>query len=56
MKFKHLPLGLPCYLASLSLWVVAWVSCTLWLITTYNCVHIIHVLLGLGYLIQDDLF
>jgi hypothetical protein len=35
MRFKYPTLGLPTYLASLSPWIVAWVSCTLWLISTY---------------------
>lgn len=26
-RFKHTPLVLPCYLASLSLWIVAWLYC-----------------------------
>lgn len=34
--FKPLPLGPPCYLASLGLCIVAWLSCTSWLMSTYK--------------------
>jgi hypothetical protein len=34
VRFKHLPLGLPCYSASFSLWIVAF--STLWLLCTYE--------------------
>ena len=43
VRFKHPPLCLPCYLASLGLWIVVWVSCTLWLISTYKWLHTMHV-------------
>ena len=56
VRFKLPPLVLPTYLASLSQWIVAWVSCTLWLISTYMWVHTMHVPLGLGYLTQDNIF
>lgn len=36
MRFKHLPLGLPCYSASFGLWIVAWTFSTLWLLCTYE--------------------
>jgi hypothetical protein len=55
LRFKHLQLGPPCYLASLGLWIIAWVYYTLWLISTYRWVHIMHVFPGLGYLTQDDI-
>jgi hypothetical protein len=56
VRFKHLPLGLPLWLGSLSLWYISWVSCNLWLISPYQWVHTMHVLLGLDYLTQDDIF
>lgn len=34
---NHPPLGPACSLAS-NLWIVAWLACTLWLISTYNWV------------------
>ena len=54
-RFSYLPQG-PCYLASLGLWIVAWLSCTLWLISTYKLVQTMHILLGLGYCTWDDIF
>ncbi|EDL21591.1 mCG144709, partial [Mus musculus] len=36
VRSKHPPLDLPCYLASLDLWIVRWLSCTLWLMSTYK--------------------
>jgi hypothetical protein len=33
MRFKHPPFGSPCYLASLGLWILAWISFTLWLVS-----------------------
>jgi hypothetical protein len=54
VRFKHPPLVPPCYLASLGLLIVEWLSCTLWLIVTYKQVHTRHVFLGLGYLTQSD--
>lgn len=33
---------------------VTWVSRTLWLISTYKWVHTVYVILGLGYLPQND--
>jgi hypothetical protein len=32
VRFKYLPWGSPCYLASLGMWIVAWLFCTLRLI------------------------
>jgi hypothetical protein len=56
LRFKHLRLDLPSCLAPLGLWSVAWVSCTSWVVSTYQWVHTMQVLLGLGYLTQDDIF
>lgn len=39
----HPFLGSPCYLASLRLWIVAWLSFTLQLLSIYKWVHIIFV-------------
>lgn len=50
VRFRLPPLGPPCYLASLGLWVIPWVSCTSWVMSTYKWVHTMHVPLGLGYL------
>jgi hypothetical protein len=52
VRCKHSLLCLPSCLASLGLCSVAWVSCTLWLISTYKWVYTIHVLHEQGYLIQ----
>ena len=46
----------PCYLASLGLWIVAWLSFTLQLIPTYKWLHAMFVFLGLGYLTQAFFF
>ena len=54
-RLKHPSLGSLFYLASLYVWIVAWLSCILWLISTYKWVHTMHVLLGLRYLTQDDI-
>jgi hypothetical protein len=56
VRFTHPPLYPPYYLASLCLWIVAWLYCTLWLRSTYKWVHAIYVFLGECYLIQDDIF
>jgi hypothetical protein len=40
-EFNHLCLGLPFCSASLELWGVEWVSCILWLTSTYHWVHTI---------------
>jgi hypothetical protein len=53
-RFKHSHFYLPSCLGSLVLWSVAWISFILWLISTYKWVHTMHILLGLGYLTQDD--
>jgi len=37
----------PCYLTSLDLWIVVWLSCILWLISTYRWAHNRHVLLDI---------
>ena len=37
----------------LSLWGVSWVFCAFWLISTYQWIHTMHVLLGLDHLTQD---
>ena len=44
------------FIVSLGLWIVVWVSCDLWLISTYQWVHTMYVLLGLGYFTQGDVF
>lgn len=36
--------------------VIAQLSCTFWLVSTCKCVHIMHVLLGLGYITQNNIF
>ena len=46
VRFKHLLLGLPCYSASFSLWIVAF--STLWLLCTYEKKTHHVCLLGLG--------
>ena len=43
----------PYYLVSLGLRIVAWLSCTLWLMSTYKWVYTMHVFLGLAYLTQE---
>ena len=48
VRFNHSLLGLPCYLASMVLLIIAWLSCTLGLKSTYKWVHTIFVFLGLG--------
>ena len=47
-------LCLSCYLVSLGMWMVEWLSFALQLITTYNWVHYTFVFLGLCYLTWDD--
>lgn len=49
-------LCLSCYLVSLGMWMVEWLSFALQLITTYNWVHYTFVFLGLCYLTQDEFF
>jgi hypothetical protein len=44
VRFKHPPLGFTCYLASLGLWIVAWLSWSSWLISIYKWVCIMHIL------------
>ena len=44
---KHPPLSPPCFLASLGLWMVAWLSYTLRLISIYKWVYIMVVFLSL---------
>jgi len=48
--------GLPSCQAFYDLWVVSWVPWTLWLIFTYQWIHIMHVLLSLGLFTQHDIF
>ena len=48
--------GFSCYLASLALWTVVWLSYTLLLITTSEWVHTMLIFLSLSYLIQKDVF
>jgi hypothetical protein len=43
-------------LTSYCLWGVSWVICNFGLISTYKLVHTIHVLFGLGYFTQYDIF
>lgn len=45
-----------CYLSSFDLWIIVWLSCSLWLIFTYKWIHTMHLILGLDCLIQDDIF
>jgi hypothetical protein len=52
---KHPRLNLPFCLASLGLWIVAWFFCTFWIIFIYKSVYTMFVVLGLGYLTQDDI-
>jgi hypothetical protein len=55
-RFNHPPLWPPFYLIdSLGLLITVWLSCTLWLISTYNWLHTMHVLVVLSYLTQDDI-
>jgi hypothetical protein len=56
LRFKHPLLCLPSCLASLGLWSASWVSCILCLISIYKWVHTMHILLGLAYLTQHDVF
>lgn len=37
------------------LWIVVWLSCTLWLMSTYSWVHTIYVFQALCYPTQDDI-
>ena len=55
-KSIHSSLVLPCYPASLGLWIIGWLSCTLLLIPTYEWVHTIFVFLSLDYLNKSDFF
>ena len=41
IRFSYVPLGPPYYPVSLGLWIVAWLSYTLWLISSYQWVHTI---------------
>ena len=45
-----------CYLASLELWTIVWLSFALCLISTYEREHTIFVLLCLGYFTQESFF
>jgi hypothetical protein len=56
MRFKHPPLGPAYYLVPLVLWIIAWLSCILWLMSIYKWVHTLPVLLALGYLTEDIIF
>jgi hypothetical protein len=38
VRSTHPPLDLPIYSISLGLWIVAWLSCTLWLMSNYKLV------------------
>jgi hypothetical protein len=49
MRFKHPPLGPPCFFC-LCLCMVPWVTFTWGLISTYKWIHTMHALLNLGYL------
>ena len=53
---KHPHFGLPFSFAPYGFWVISWVFWALGLISTYQWVHTICVLLCLGYLTQDDIF
>jgi hypothetical protein len=56
-KIKASSLGPSLLFAFLSLWLVAWLTCTLWLISTCMWVHTMHVpLITLDYHTQDDIF
>ena len=52
---KHPHFGLPSR-CSYGLWIVSWIFWTFQLISTYQWVHTMCVLLWLGYLTQDDTF
>jgi len=56
VRFMHPPLIDSYKLDSLGLWIVAWLSFILQLISNYKWVHTMFFFLGLGYLTQDDLF
>ena len=45
--------GPSCYVTSLELRIVVWLSCALHLLSTYDWIHTIFVFLSLGYLTQD---
>ena len=55
VRLVHPPWGPPYYLVSLGLRIVAWLSCILWLMSTQNQVHTIHVFLAPSYFTQDDI-
>lgn len=48
--------GLAYCLVPLGLWNVAWLSCTLSLISICKLIHTMWLLLGLGYFTQDNIF
>jgi hypothetical protein len=50
VRFTRPPLNLLYYRVSLGLWIVTWLSCTLWLISTVNWMHTMCVFLGLSYI------
>ena len=50
VRLKCLQWDIPCYLVSVVLWIVARLSCTFWLLSTYKWVHTMLIFLGLGYL------
>ena len=52
VTFKHPQLGFPSSLTSYVLWAVLGTFCTFLLISTYQLVHISHVLLSLSYLLR----
>jgi hypothetical protein len=55
VRLKRPSLEPPYYPVSLSLWIVAWLSWTLWLMSTYKWVPTMSVCLALSYLIRDDI-
>lgn len=55
-RMKHLSLGIFACYTSYCLWVVSQEFCAFFLVSTYQCVHTMHVLLSLGYIIKDDIF
>ena len=56
VKLKHPRLCPSSCPASLSLLTVAWTSWILWLLSTFKWIHKIYIILGLGYITQDDIF
>ena len=55
MRLKHLLIGPSWFLTSMGLWITVQLSANLWLISTYQLIYTLCVLLGLRYLNQDDL-